>query len=104
MGKVLIQIFLPRADNKGQPFPGDFFKRISLELNECFGGVTIYQQTPVTGLWKDDEQDTVKDELIIYEVMAEKMDPDFWEPFRKKLEHQLRQESILIRSYQIQVL
>ena len=104
MDKVLIQIFLPLADNNGHSFPGKWFADISASLNERFGGVTIYQRAPVTGLWKEEEQHTIKDDLVIYEVMADKMETAFWEPFRQHLEQQFRQESILIRGFPIQVL
>jgi hypothetical protein len=103
MDKVLVQIFLPLTDNNGQPFTREWYISISRELNERFGGVTIYQRAPVTGLWKEEEQDTVKDDLIIYEVMAYNMDITFWEPFKKNLEQQFSQESILIRCYPIQI-
>ncbi|WP_205510625.1 hypothetical protein [Longitalea arenae] len=104
MEKVLVQIFLPLADNSGQRFTGDWYINISRQLNEGFGGVTMYQRAPVSGLWKEEEAHTVKDDLIIYEVMADKIDPGFWAPFKKQLEQQFRQESILIRSYPIQIL
>lgn len=67
------------ADNNGQRFAGNWYMIISRELNDQFNGVTIYQQAPVTGLWKEEEQKTVKDELIIYEVMADQMDLVYWE-------------------------
>lgn len=104
MDKVLVQIFLPLTDNNGQPFTGDWYVNISRELNECFNGVTVYQHAPVTGLWKQEERSTVKDELIIFEVMADNMDLAFWEPLKKQLEQQFSQESILIRSFSIQIL
>ncbi|WP_207510498.1 hypothetical protein [Longitalea luteola] len=104
MEKVLVQIFLPLTDNSGQRFTGDSYISISRQLNERFGGVTVYQRAPVTGLWKEEEQHTVKDELIIYEVMADGIDPAFWKPFKQQLEQQFRQDSILIRSYAIEVM
>jgi len=61
MNKSLIQIFLPLADNNGNSFPGDWYAGVTAKLNERFGGVTIYQRAPVTGLWKEEEQYTVKD-------------------------------------------
>jgi hypothetical protein len=104
MDKVLIQIFLPLSDNDGKRFAGNWYMSISHELNDRFNGVTIYQRTPVTGLWKKEEENTLKDELIIYEVIADQMDLDFWKPFRKQLEQQFKQEHILIRSYPIQII
>jgi hypothetical protein len=104
MDKLLIQIFLPLSDYNGHSFPGDWYKQISTDLTERFGGVTIYKRAPVTGLWKEEEKHTVKDDLIIYEVMVDKEQIDFWEPFRKQLEQQFTQKSILIRSSLIQIL
>ncbi|MFL5747750.1 MAG: hypothetical protein ACJ751_23955 [Niastella sp.] len=104
MDKVLIQTFLPLSDNRGQRFSVDWYIALSHEFNERFGGVTVYQQAPVTGLWKEEEQHTVKDELIIFEVMADKFDNIFWKRLKEQLEQQFRQESILIRSYPIQIM
>jgi mRNA-degrading endonuclease YafQ of YafQ-DinJ toxin-antitoxin module len=104
MHKVLIQFFIPLSDNADRRFPGDWYQEISRQLKERFGGVTIYQRAPVTGLWKENEQHTMKDELIIYEVMADDMELAFWKPFKKQLEQQFRQENILIRSSRIEIL
>lgn len=104
MDKLLIQIFLPLADNNDRSFPIDWYAAISAELNERFGGVTIYQHAPVTGLWKEEKQHTAKEDLIICEVMVDKVEMVFWKPFRKQLEEQFQQKSILIRSFQIQTL
>ena len=104
MDKLLIQVFLPLSDHNGHSFPGEWYKQISTSLTERFGGVTIYQRAPVTGLWKEEEQHTVRDDLIIYEVMVDKVQKDYWEPFKKQLEQQFRQDSILIRSSPIQIL
>jgi hypothetical protein len=104
MDKVLVQLFLPLADNNNQRFSVDWYMEVSRTLNERFGGVTVYQRAPVTGLWKEAPQHTLKDDLIIFEVMVNEIDPAFWDPFKKQLEQQFRQKSILIRSYRIQVL
>jgi len=58
MHKVLIQLFIPLSDNAGRQFPDNWYQEISRHLKERFGGVTIYQRAPVTGLWKENEQHT----------------------------------------------
>ncbi|MGV3585605.1 MAG: hypothetical protein ACO1OF_01280 [Adhaeribacter sp.] len=45
-----------------------------------------------------------EDEIIIYEVMAETLDQAWWQNYKKSLEKTFRQEEILIRAWEIQVL
>jgi hypothetical protein len=62
---TLIQIFLPLYDNAGNPFPQTDYKSLQTLLTEKFNGVTVYQRAPVKGLWKEDNERTVRDDLVI---------------------------------------
>ena len=100
----LIQILLPLYNNQKEPFSQSVFTRIRQELTEKFGGITAFSRAPATGLWKENEEKTVKDEIIIYEVMADTLDQSWWQNYKKSLEKTFSQEEILIRTWQIQVL
>jgi hypothetical protein len=46
----------------------------------------------------------VKDDIIIYEVLAEALDRGWWGDYKEKLEDIFRQQEILIRCWEAQVL
>jgi len=100
----LIQILLPLYNNQKEAFPTDTFTHIRQELTDKFGGITAFSRAPATGLWKENEEKTVKDEIIIYEVMAEILEQAWWQNYKESLEKTFRQEEILIRTWEIQVL
>jgi hypothetical protein len=100
----LIEIFLPVADNEGICFSRGEHQAVERELTEVFGGVTAYPRAPATGRWKDSEAATRKDDLIIYEVMSEKLDQQWWSRYRKRLEHTFRQEQLVIRAHEVLLL
>jgi hypothetical protein len=91
-------------NNEKNIFPADIFNRIRQELTEKFGGITTYSRSPATSLWKENEENTVKDDIIIYEVLAEALDRDWWGDYKEKLEDIFRQQEILIRCWEAQVL
>ena len=47
---------------------------------------------------------TQEDDLVIYEVMAENLDVDWWSTYRAKLEQVFRQEKLLVRAQTSQLL
>lgn len=100
----LIQIFLPLYDNDGHPFPELYFKDLQKSLTERFGGVTIYQRAPAKGLWKDDTENIVRDDLVIYEVIAEEIDRAYWAVLKTALRKKFRQSEVMVRSTQIEKL
>ncbi|TWI55552.1 hypothetical protein IQ22_01478 [Pseudomonas duriflava] len=99
----LIQLFLPLYDNKHQALPGSLFNEVRQELVERFGGLTAFSRAPVKGLWQDND-DTVQDELVIYEVMAKTLDRSWWADYRATLETRFRQEQIVVRTHEISLL
>ncbi len=99
----LIQIFLPLYDSQGAMFPRKPFDTIKEELTEKFGGITIYQRAPAVGLWKENESKTVRDEIIIHEVMSENFNSLYWKKYKKELEETFNQDVIIIRVSDIQL-
>ena len=94
----LIQLFLPLHDNDGQPFPRALFDAVRAELAEAFGGVTAYTRAPATGLWEDDSGLVQRDDVLLFEVMADALDRAWWDAYRQTLEHRFRQDEVLVRA------
>jgi hypothetical protein len=94
----LIEIFLPMSDNDGSPFAKQEYDRVRGELTERFGGVTAYIRSPAVGLWADDNGRVERDDLAMFEVMTDQLDRRWWAGYRERLEHQFRQEEIVMRA------
>jgi hypothetical protein len=90
----LIHILLPLKDNKGKPLGRKLFRAVADELTEKFGGLTAHTRAPAEGLWKEGISAPDKDEIVIYEVMAESLDGRWWGKYRKGLEKRFRQEEV----------
>lgn len=99
----LVQLLLPLYDNSGQKFEPVLYEDVRGDLVETFGGITAYNRAPARGLWHDREQ-VVRDDLIIYEVMTEKLDRRWWRAYRRKLEAGFQQETLVIRAQRIALL
>jgi hypothetical protein len=100
----LIQLLLPLYDNDGAALPKSLFAEIRDELVQQFGGLTAYTRAPARGLWCEDNDQTVRDDLIIHEVMAPALDREWWKAYRASLEVRFRQEQVLIRAQQVETL
>jgi len=94
----LIELFLPLRDEAGTPFPKEMFDAVRDELADVFGGVTAFTRTPATGLWEDDGGEVRRDEVVLFEVMAEQVDHGWWRNYRGKLEQRFRQDEVLVRA------
>jgi hypothetical protein len=100
---VLIQILLPLTDNQGRPFEGHVLTDLQRELARRFGGFTAFTRAPAEGVWAHDGRKT-RDDIVVVEIMAETLDEDWWRQLRSRLENDLRQERIVIRSHPVHVL
>ena len=99
----LLQIFLPLYDNDGAALPRSLHAEVRTELVACFGGLTAYTRAPAHGLWDAGER-VVKDDIVIYEVMTDKLDAGWWEGYKRGLCDRFRQKEILIRVQEVEVL
>jgi len=93
----LIQLFLPlpkslTAEKK--------LSQLETELTKKFGGISIFNQMPVNGKWRNNGK-TEQDELIVFEVMAATFEQHYWKAFKTKLEKDFHQQEILLRSLAI---
>lgn len=94
----LVQMLLPVADRRAT------YDSIARELTERFGGATAYTRAPAAGLWKSPSQRTERDDIIVVEVMVDRLDRKWWGAFRRRLEKRLRQKEIVVRAHEIRTL
>ena len=98
----LVQLLLPLYDNEGNRQPEDLFRRVRTELTDQFGGMTAYSRAPARGLWQDGDTGTTnQDEIVVYEVMVDAIDRDWWRAFRERLERDFRQKEMIVRAQEI---
>jgi hypothetical protein len=100
----LIQIFLPVRDNKEMAFPTENYTRIREPLTKQFGGLTAYTRAPAEGLWRDEENASHHDDVIIFEVMASELDGPWWQDYKRQLKQTFAQDEIIIRVHKILLL
>ena len=91
----LIQLLLPLHDNNGQDFP-TYFNGVREDLTDRFGGVTAFLRSPAVGLWKESNDQVNRDEVVMFEVMAERLDEAWWADYRTHLQKTFRQDEVLI--------
>ena len=100
----LVQLLLPLNDNAGDPIPKARFDAVRAELVERFGGVTAYVRSPAVGAWESGDGDVCRDDVILFEVMADGIDQAWWAAFRERVRRRFEQESVLVRAMRVQVL
>ncbi|HXT18928.1 MAG TPA: hypothetical protein VN706_25100 [Gemmatimonadaceae bacterium] len=101
----LVQLLLPLFDNEGKRQPEELFRRVRGELTERFGGLTEHTRAPAHGLWQDDDTGrTNQDDIVVYEVMVDDIDRDWWRRYRNDLEGAFRQKELVIRAQPLDLL
>ena len=100
----LVQILLPLRDAKGRGFPEAKYDVVAAKLTDLYGGVTAYTRTPAEGRWKPGGEAPSLEDVVVFEVMVEKLDVKWWRSYRKALERNFRQKSIIVRAQDIQLL
>lgn len=100
----LIQLLLPLYSNQGERFPKTLFAKVRSELVAQFGGLTAFVNVPAEGLWQEEEGSTVRDEMVIFEVMVPRLDKAWWQQYRAGLESRFRQDVIVVRALAIEML
>ena len=99
----LVQLLIPLADNSGKRFPERHFTTVSAELSAKFGGLTAFTRSPAVGLWREDaDEPPQRDDIVVYEVLVDEIDRDWWAGYRGKLEQRLDQEELIIRAHEVQ--
>src|SRR5512132_3499080 len=82
----LLQILLPLYDNGGEAYPKAMFDRIRSELTDAFGGVTAFLRSPAVGVWEDESGEVQRDDVVLFEVMADDLDRNWWQDYRHDLQ------------------
>ena len=100
----MTQLLLPLWSNGGKRIPNALFEQVRNELVDKLGGLTAYARTPASGLWQEKDGGTIHDEIIVYEVMVENLDEDWWRSYRRELERRFSQETLVIRAQEIWLL
>jgi hypothetical protein len=99
----LIQILLPVQDNEGTAFGPELYREVREELSSRFGGLTAFTRAPAEGHWEE-EGKTTRDDIVVFEVMADDLTTGWWQTYRHRLERMFRQDVIVIRAHAIQLL
>lgn len=99
----LIEILLPLNDNNGRPFAVAKYAAIRQHLTERFGGLTAFTRSPAQGTTTDGGK-TVHDDIVVFEVMTEKLDVAWWDGYRRQLEREFRQDAIVARASAVTLL
>lgn len=99
----LVQILLPLADNEGRRFSSEDYAKVRRELSDRFGGITAHSRAPAEGIWKEGGE-TSRDDVMIFEVMAETLERSWWKTYRTDLEARFRQDVVVVRAISIEML
>ena len=92
---------LPLTDDAGTRVPQAMYDRVAHELTERFGGLTAYARSPAKGLWEESPGETRRDDIVVYEVMVDTLDPAWWRSYRERLERDFRQQELVVRAQEI---
>lgn len=98
----LVQLLLPLTGKNGAPLPASHYASVREELTTRFGGLTAYSRAPAEGLWEGEGTRREHDEIIVYEVMADSLDREWWRRFRERLEVRFEQEELVIRAHAVE--
>jgi hypothetical protein len=99
---ALVQLLLPIVEKHDSSAAGGIHAELRAELTERFGGVTAYLRSPATGLWKDHEDRVERDRVVIYEVMVEELDREWWAELRERVRLALEQDELVVRAIPVQ--
>lgn len=100
----LVQILLPLKDNDGHALAPQLYETVAKELTEKFGGLTAFTRAPAEGHWRDEGRDTAQDEVVVFEVMVERLNAVWWSQYRATLEDAFRQKQVIVRAQSILLL
>jgi hypothetical protein len=100
----IVEIFLPLFDNQGRRFAPELYVHVREELVAEFGGLTAFTRSPVEGLWEEQGGMRSRDEIVIFEVMSDGIDRNWWQRYRHTLEQLFHQEELLVRAHEVEIL
>jgi hypothetical protein len=98
----LVEVFLPLYGRSGDAISGQEFQRVKDELTDRHGGLTAFTSAPAEGRWRDDKDEVTRDEIVVFEVMVETLDRDWWRDYRLSLEERFDQDEVVVRAQAIE--
>lgn len=99
----LVEILLPLNDNEWRPFDSEKFSAVHERLTERFGGLTAFTRSPAQDTTREGDK-TVHDEIIVFEVLTETLDQQWWMSYRRRLETDFQQDKIIVRASAVTLL
>jgi len=99
----IVEILLPLFDNDGRHFPPALYAQVREKLVARFGGLTAFTRNPAEGIWED-KGERSRDDIVIFEVMSDGLDRNWWERYRAELEALFDQEMIVVRAHEVEIL
>lgn len=99
----LVEILLPMNDNEGRPFDSEKFSAVRERLTERFGGLTAFTRSPAQDTTRERDK-TVHDEIIVFEVLTETLDQQWWMSYQRRLETDFQQDKIIVRASAVTLL
>lgn len=94
----LVQVFLPTCDRSGQPLPREPYDQIRAELAQRHGGARACLRTSLHAMQDDAANAWQREDLVLIEVMCERLDRTWWHDYRRGLEQMFDQREVLLRA------
>jgi len=92
----LVEMLLPLSVD-GQRFDSALYEQVRHQLTDRFGGMTGFGRSPAQGTFRE-HGSVVHDNIVVYEVMVEHLDREWWSNYRATLEKLFAQDEIVIRA------
>lgn len=99
----IVEILLPLYDNAGAHFPVSLYVGVRETLVGRFGGLTAFTRSPAEGVWEQGGERS-RDRIVIFEVMSDGIDRNWWQRYRGELEELFRQDEIVVRAHEVEKL
>ena len=100
----MVQILMPLQDHQGQPFPQAVLDEMRRDLMAHFSGVNMHLRAPAPSVWAAPEGHDRHADVVIFEVMCERLDRCWWHDYRRHLESRFRQQEIIVRAVPVEKL
>jgi hypothetical protein len=103
MAMICVQLFLPLTRRDSPSRRRRLIADVQRELTDEFGGVTAFINAPAEGAWRK-AQRTVRDEIIVIEVMVKHLHRAWWKRYKRELERRFVQDVIIVRAIRMEML
>jgi hypothetical protein len=102
---VLIQLLLPiRVPGRPTSDTIEALATTRRELADRFDGLTAYLRSPAQGSWTAGDGEVEQDDVVMVEVVTDRLDRGWWRTYAASLARRFRQDAIHVRALQIEML